>query len=118
MIYGPRQFELAQWQTVKPISATVKCLNRVHPEGKRYIVNDAEISVIESQKAYEIDISQYKDDKQFEMYIQYLCSCYKVKDIFWRILPCGMATSADLTWAIGAFIIDGQFDYSQYKEIK
>ncbi|MFA5024054.1 MAG: hypothetical protein WC523_03820 [Patescibacteria group bacterium] len=114
MIYGIKQYIIGDGQTfaAKSDQSTITFLDTNNPN---YIDDDILYSVCKQTSKFPnaiIDICRKTNAKNFNTRLQYICGLYKVKEIFWRILPtqCG-----GWTLACGAFIIDGDFDYSKYE---
>ena len=120
MIYGVRQFRLGQGQIPKPKSDTVKCLdcNGPNPYSLFYKTN-RQFFVGCNDCVKEICIARMMDRAAFDVYVQYLCGLWCVRDVFWRMEPYTFTSvsMAPVTNAIGAFVVDGDFDYGVYEEM-
>ena len=120
MIYDIKQFALARGETLKAksLQSTTKFVNLDSTRvGKKHISAKRIFSIQQTTGSMPnsfIELFKCSDLKQFETYIQYVCGLYKVKEIYWRVQPCMCGNWA---WAIGSFVIDGDFDHSQYNEI-
>jgi hypothetical protein len=59
------------------------------------------------------------DRDAFNTYLQYVCGLWGISDVFWRMEPYTFTSRSvtPITNAIGAFIVEGDFDYVLYEEL-
>lgn len=110
-IYGVKQFKIGM-NTLRSTSDNVltRYLDSSHNVGGAiHITTSPRYRVCDSIGRYPSCFSFFyfqSNSVGFDMYLQYLCICYKIKEIYWITLP---TTAWTASWGSGAFIVDGDF---------
>lgn len=123
MIYGIRQFKLAQGQLLRARQYSItKYLDASHNYQKHISCFDNDVFEavsVGNECSFMVSLSAFKTAEEFDTYLQYLCGLYKVKEIFWQHTPYTFTTNtaAKISNTVAAFIIEGDFDYGLYEEI-